>query len=82
MPEEGGFLSGLHTSHLSAGNDGTSKGGTQEISLLVDGIALDSAEAKLIDELLAEVLNDPVIYASVIVPEVHLEMKGLWTDDS
>ncbi|THV88227.1 Bystin-domain-containing protein [Aureobasidium pullulans] len=42
----------LGDGNLGAGNDGTG-----ERNVLVDGIALDSGPAKLLDELLAEILN-------------------------
>lgn len=47
------------TSHLSASNDGSGQRCSQKVSLLVDGVALNCAVAELINELLAEILNDP-----------------------
>lgn len=52
------------TSHLSAGNDRTGQRCSKEVSLLVDSIALNGAEAELIHELLAQVLDDPVLVVS------------------
>lgn len=49
----------LLTSHLSAGNDRTGQRCSKEVSLLVDGVALNGAEAELIHELLAKILDDP-----------------------
>jgi hypothetical protein len=43
---------------LSAGNDGAGQTGSEKVSVLVDGIALDGGEDELIDKLLLEVLND------------------------
>lgn len=49
----------IHTSHLSAGDDRAGQRCSKQVSLFVDSVALDSAEAELVDELLAEILNDP-----------------------
>lgn len=65
MPVDGTLNVEIRTSHLSAGNDGASQRSTQKVPLLVDGIALNSAEAELLNELLAEVLDDPVVCMSV-----------------
>lgn len=64
MPEGSNVGLGFHTSHLSAGNDGASQRCTQEVSLLVDGIALNSTEAELVNELLAKILDDPAVNVS------------------
>lgn len=42
---------------LGAGNDGASQGGTEKVDVLVDGVASNGGEAKLLDELAADV-ND------------------------
>jgi hypothetical protein len=42
---------------LGAGNDGASQGGTKQVDILVDGIASNGGEAKLLDELAADVNN-------------------------
>lgn len=42
---------------LSTGNDWASQRGTEEVDVLVDGVALDSWEAKLLNELLAQILD-------------------------
>lgn len=47
----------LGNGNLTASNDGTGERGTKEVDVLVDGIALDGGEAKLLDELLLEVNN-------------------------
>ena len=47
----------LGNSNLGAGNNWASEGGTKEVDILVDGVALDGREAKLIDEFTAEILN-------------------------
>lgn len=49
-----------HTLHLSTSNDGAGQRGAEKVALLVDGIALNSTEAQLLDELLTEILDDPV----------------------
>jgi hypothetical protein len=41
---------------LLASNDGTGKGGTQEIVSLVNGISLNSREDKFFDKLLLKIL--------------------------
>lgn len=65
MAEGSGISQRVHTSHLSASNDGASQGSTQEVSLLVNGVALNSAVAQLLNELLAEILDDPAVNISV-----------------
>jgi hypothetical protein len=42
---------------LGAGNDRAGEGGTKEVHVLVDGIASNGGEAKLLDELAADVGN-------------------------
>jgi hypothetical protein len=41
---------------LLTGNDGTSKGSTQEVVSLVDGVSLNSREDEFFDKLLLQVL--------------------------
>lgn len=42
---------------MSAGNDGASQRGTEEVDVLVDGVASNSGEAELLNELAADVNN-------------------------
>lgn len=42
---------------LGAGNNGASQGGTEQVDILVDGVASNGGEAKLLDELAADVNN-------------------------
>lgn len=43
---------------LSAGNDGTSQGCSEEVLIFKNSIALNCSEAKLFDEFLLQVLDD------------------------
>ena len=43
--------------NLGTSNDGTSQGGTEEVDVLVDGVASNGGEAKLLDELAADISN-------------------------
>ena len=54
MPRSESYLSDLD---LGAGNDGAGEGGTEKVHILVDGIASNSGEAELLDELAADVGN-------------------------
>lgn len=47
----------LSNADLSPGNDGPGEGGTEEVAVLIDGVALDGAEDNLLDKLALEVLN-------------------------
>jgi hypothetical protein len=47
----------LCNGNLGSGDDWASQRGTQEVDVLVDGIALDSREAELLDKLLPQILN-------------------------
>lgn len=42
---------------LGTGNNGASQGGTEQVDVLVDGVASNGGEAKLLDELAADVNN-------------------------
>lgn len=53
----------LSNADLSASDDGAGEGGTEEVAVLVDGVALDGAEDNLLDELALEVLNDHALSA-------------------
>lgn len=44
--------------HLGPGNDGPGQTGAEQVPALVYGVALDGGEAKLLDELAAQVGND------------------------
>lgn len=52
------------TSHLSASDDRSGQRCSEKVPLLVDGVALNCAVAELIHELLAEVLDDPILGVS------------------
>jgi len=54
VPRSESYLSDLD---LGAGNDGAGEGGTEKVHILVDGIASNSGEAELLDELAADVGN-------------------------
>ena len=43
--------------NLGTGNNGASQGGTEEVDVLVDGVASNGGEAKLLDELAADISN-------------------------
>lgn len=47
----------LRNSDLRSGNDGAGKRCAKQVDVLVDGIALHSWEAKLLNELLSQILN-------------------------
>lgn len=49
----------LSNTHLGTSDDRASQRGAEQIPTLVDGVALNGAEAQLVDELLLEILNDP-----------------------
>lgn len=52
------------TSHLSTSDDGPGQRCAKKVSLLVDSVALNCAEAELIHEFLAEILDDPFVDVS------------------
>lgn len=66
----------LSDTHLGTSDDRASQGGTEQIPPLVDGVALNSAEAQFVDELLLEVLNDPAILISAFVCITKLTSSG------
>ena len=43
--------------NLGTGNDGASQRGTEQVDVLIDGIASNGGEAQLLDELAADVNN-------------------------
>lgn len=43
--------------NLGTGDNGASQGGTEQVDVLVDGVASNGGEAKLLDELAADVNN-------------------------
>lgn len=53
----------LRNADLGAGNDWSSKSGSKKISVLINGIALNSSEDNLLDEFLLEILNDHTLSA-------------------
>ena len=77
----------LGGAHLGAGNDGAGERGAEQIAALVDGVALDGAEAELLDELALQVLNDHVGGANGLglgpdrVPVLLLADVGKEADD-
>ncbi len=42
---------------MGTSNDWSSEGGSEEVDVLVDGIALNGWEAKLLDELIVELFD-------------------------
>ena len=48
----------LSNANLSASDNGTSEGSAEEVSVLIDGIALNGSEDDLLNELFLKVLND------------------------
>jgi len=53
----------LGSPDLGAGNDGTGQSGAKQVTVLVDGVALDGPEDDLLDKLLLQVLNDHLLGA-------------------
>lgn len=75
---------------LGAGNDGAGQTGSEEVSVLVDGIALDGGEDELVDELLLQVGDDHALGTEgesllldlgevLLLTDVGKEsLKGIW----
>lgn len=51
----------LRDTHLAASDDWTSQRGAEQIAVFEDGVALDRAEAELLNKLLAEVFHDELL---------------------
>lgn len=70
----------LGNADLRAGDDGAGQRGAEEVAALVGGVALDGAEAELLDELLLEVLDDHLLGSDLERLLLHL-IPGLLLAD-
>ena len=77
----------LGDADLGAGDDGAGQRGAEQVAALVGGVALDGAEAELLDELLLQVLDDHLLRADLerllldLIPGLLLADVGEEADD-